>query len=112
MNALTRTYGPTTPLSADGTPEINCACCNDWNHRDDFRPLEFNDADLIEESYRGPVCAPCMDDLVVCDCGKVMARADAYSDGNGGWTADAPPSRDDYGDWRRDQMIDRMEDAR
>jgi hypothetical protein len=102
----------TAPTSADGTPAIECQCCGEWLHRDDFQPTAFNDAKQIEEHHGGPVCCACMDSLVVCDCGTVMPRDDAYSDGEGGWTADAPPSRDDYGDWRRDQMIDRMEDAR
>jgi hypothetical protein len=102
----------TARTSADGTPAIECQCCGDWLHRDDFQPTQFHAAEQIEAYYGGPVCFACMDDQVVCDCGTVMPRADAYSDGEGGWTADAPFDSGDFADWRRDQMIDRMEDAR
>jgi hypothetical protein len=69
---------------------VECRCCHDWLHRDDFQPTVFTHAEQIEEYHGGPVCTLCMDNLVVCDCGTVMQRANAYSDGNGGWTAEAP----------------------
>jgi hypothetical protein len=102
----------TAHISEDGTPAIECQCCNDHLHRDDFRPNDFTHAEQIEAYYGGPVCCACMDSLVVCECGKVMPRDDAYSDGEGGGNADAPFDIGDFADWRRDQMIDREEDAR
>ena len=96
-------------LAADGTPAIECQCCNVWHHRDDFRPLDFNDADLIEAHFGGPVCFACMEDLVVCEGGEVISRDDAFDD-DGTWYADRPYDADDHGDYRMEQARDRRMD--
>ena len=81
--------GPHTPRAADGTPQIYCQSCEEWNHRDDFRPDDFNDAALIEAHFGGPVCFACMDGADVFD-----------------YRAAARDNRDDYGDWKYQQVKD------
>ena len=82
--------GPHTPLAADGTPETYCQCCGEWNHSDDFRPDDFNDAALIEAYYGGAVCFNCMDGADVFD----------YS----------AAARDNRDDWKYQQVKDRKMD--
>lgn len=106
MNALT---SPPVALSFDGTPAIQCHHCNDWLHRDDFRPQDFTDADIIEQSFGGPVCFGCMDDLVICAGGEIIPRDDAFDD-DGIWYADRPYDADDRGDYLFEQARDRRMD--
>ena len=85
--------GPHTPRAADGTPQIYCQSCEAWNHRDDFRPDDFNDAALIEDYFGGPVCFACMDGADVFD-----------------YSAAARDNRDDWADWKYQQAKDRRMD--
>ena len=85
--------GPHTPLAADGTPEIYCQCCEAWNHRDDFRPDDFNDAAEIKAYFGGPVCFECMEE------------ADRFDH-----IAAARDGRDEWGAWTHQQVKDSQMD--
>lgn len=112
MTALTpiRRAPTGNPICQDGTPAIVCACCNHWNHREDFYPLDFEHAETLEDHFGGPVCGPCMDDQVICEDGQIMSRDDAYCDDEGRYWAATPFDADDYGDWLFERAKDRRMD--